>query len=242
MKLPARGLLALSLVVTFATSSCYKVPNPIPIPVIQSLEQFPFKAYLDSLTAASAVVSYGAGVPHDPSVAHGGSEQAVFAFPFRTSVAGVVTSLAVLEPVSGYSHTVTLWDSASGAVLGQADVPSLNAGHWTSVSLAVQGKAVPILANHGYIVGFNSLADDDALDAGTSGDEIFFIFGAYYTSPDGEQLANMVPFISKTFTFEGEYGTYYNSILDLIAPPFPGGLYTGNNMFGACDIGFIPTP
>ena len=241
MKHSVTGLLAVSLLITFATSSCNKLPLP-PVP-IHSLEQLPFKAYLDSLTAANASVSYGAGVPQDPSVIHGvANSQAEISFAFRTSVAGAVTSLALLEPVSGYTHSVTLWDSASGAVLATADVPSLNAGHWTSVSLAIQGKAVPIQANHGYIVGFNSLAEGDALGAGTPGDEIYFIYGIYFNSPTGEQLVNIIPFVSNSFTYEGEFVTYYKSILFPLGPPYTSGLITGNNMYGACDVGFIPAP
>lgn len=247
MKHPSSRLLVLALFAAFAISSCNKIPINPPIP-IQSLEEFPFKSYLDSLNGASVDITYGAGVPIDPLVLHGEvNGQAEYAYAFRTSVPGLVTSLAVLEPVAGYSHAVTLWDSATGAVLAEANVPSLNAGHWTSVSLALQGNAVPILANHGYIVGFNTLAIGDAIGAGTPGDQTYFIFGIYYNSPTGIQLTNIDPFVSKTFTFEGEYATYYNSILAVLGPPFPGGLNNpngdpGNNLFGACDIGFIPAP
>lgn len=254
MKWSPKLLLAI-IVPAVVLISCSKVPltnPPIPIGVLKDLEQFPFQSYIDSLNGLksdSIDIYYVAGAPFDQLVMHEEIPgQAEYAYAFRTSVPGAVTSLGVLEPASGYSHTVTLWDSATGAVLAQADVPSLDSGHWTYVSLALTGQEVPVQANHGYIVGFNTLALGSAIGAGTPGDWTYFINGIwdFQDNPAGNGgLSTIQPFTSKGCTFEGEYLTYYNANTPLVGPPFPGGLNNPNgdpnhNLYGACDVGFIP--
>jgi hypothetical protein len=240
---------------TIATSSCSKVPinPPIPLPNIHSLEEFPFQDYLDSLNALAAdsintetIATY----LYDPLIQHQEVPgQAELAYAFRTSVAGAVTSLGVLEPAAGYNHTVTLWDSATGEVLAQALVPSLNSGRWTYVSLALTGQEVPIEANHGYIVGFDSRAQGNSISVANPGSDIYIIMGVFdnRSNPVGFGYSNIDPFASKTFSFEGEYMIFYNGTTPLVGPPFPNSPNgeqddPQNNLYGICDIGFIPEP
>jgi hypothetical protein len=247
---------ALAALLAIAITSCSKVPltnPPIPLPNILSLEVFPFQDYLDSLNALatdSINTQTIATYLYDPLIAHAevpGQEE--LAYAFRTSVPGAVTSLGILEPATGYTHTVTLWDSATGEVLAQAYVPSLDSGRWTYVSLALTGQEVPIAANHGYIVGFDSRSQGGPIGTATPGNNIYIIMGIFdnRSNPAGFGYSNIDPFTSKTFSFEGEYMTFYNNSTPLVGPPFPGGLNNlngdpYNNLFGICDIGFIPEP
>ena len=252
MKWPAKLLLIVVFVPAMVINSCSKVPPtnaPIPITVLKSFEQFPFQDYLDSLNALatdSQHVIYTSGSLIDPYVLHGEIPgQAECAYVFRTSVSGVVTSLAVLEPATGYTHTVTLWDSATSVVLAQANVPSLDSGHWTSVSLVLNGLEVPIQANHGYIVGFNTLALQSTISTGEVSDFIYVINGVYdfRQTPTGDNNGYYIlPFVSKSFTFEGEYVVEYDPNIPLTGPPFNGFSSNTNNLIGTVDIGFIPAP
>jgi hypothetical protein len=251
MKWSAKLLVAI-FVPTIVISSCSKIPlinAPIPITVLRDFEQFPFQDYLDSLNALapdSQHIIYTSGSLIDPFVLHGEIPgQAECAYVFRSSVAGAVTSLAVLEPSTGYTHTVTLWDSATSAVLAQANVPSLDSGHWTSVSLALNGLEVPIQANHAYIVGFNTLALESTISTGEVSDFIYDINGVYdfRQTPTGDNNGYFIlPFVSKSFTFEGEYVVEYDPNKPLTGPPFNGLSSNTNNLIGAVDIGFIPAP
>jgi hypothetical protein len=251
MKSFTKPLVSIAVLLTIAITSCSKLIDnpPIPLPNIHSLEEFPFQDYVDSLNALAAdsqQILYSSGSLIDPWVMHQEVPgQAECAYVFRSSVPGVVTSLGVLEPSTGYTHTVTLWDSATSVVLAQANVPSLDSGHWTYVSLALNGLEVPIQANHAYIVGFNTLALQSTISTGEVSDFLYVINGVYdfRQTPTGDNNGYYIlPFVSKSFTFEGEYLVEYDPNHPLTGPPFNGFSSNTNNLFGTVDIGFIPEP
>jgi|GEM_PF-1813499 len=237
-------------------SSCTKlgqvIPVQPPIGVIQSLEQTPFKSYTDSLFALSvtnnvgSILTIGAVALNDNTLHETSGQdlgQAEIAYAFRSSVAGAVTSLGVMLPTTGYKHTVTLWDSTTGQVLAQTDVPTLNGGKWTYVSLALLGQAVVIQPDHGYIVGFNSLAVGNPVEVFNAGNEIYILDGIYQFFGGGQSAkAPIVPFTHGPITFENYYYVPYN------APPgnpiFPNSANTESfgpfDVPGVADIGFIP--
>jgi hypothetical protein len=251
---PLPKLLLVSACVVFAAGSCSKVPPvnpPIPYPILHSLEEFPFHSWLDSIQAQAPGIefTFSSGGLFDQLVTHGEVPgQCETSLAFRSSVAGVVTSLGLLEPASGYQHTVTLWDSATREVLAQVNVPSLDSGHWTTVSLALDGKEVPIQANHGYIVGFNTLAVGDAIGEGSPGDDVTVLYGIwdYRDNPNtAPGLLFVFPFTWGPITFENQWQIYYDTPIS--APGFPGDPGTiqipdNHTVLGPCDIGFIPAP
>lgn len=234
-------------------SSCTKlgqiIPVPPPIGVIQSLEQTPFKSYTDSLFGLSStgtILTIVAVALNDNSLPGSSGQdlgQAEIGYAFRSSSDGAITSLGVLLPTTGFKHTVTLWDSATGQVLAQADVPTLTGGKWTYVSLALAGQAVPIVANHGYIVGFNSLAVGNPIGTFSPGNKIYILDGIYTLGGGGPKIP-IIAFTKGPITFENQYTVLYNTpISNPIFPP--SGSVGATGLFdvpGVCDIGFIPAP
>ncbi len=167
--------------------------------------------------------------------------QAEVGYAFRSGAAGAVTSLGVLLPTTGFSHTVTLWDSATGQMMAQADVPTLSGGKWTYVSLALNGQAVAIQANHGYIIAFNSLAVGNAVETASGGNEIYILDGIYTGGGGGPKLP-ILPFTHGAITYEQYYLVNYNTPLTSpIFPPTTSTEFFSNfDVPGVCDIGFIP--
>jgi Domain of unknown function (DUF4082) len=247
MNAPKLVLLA-ALSLAFA-SSCTKVPIvnlPFPNPVLHSLEQDPFQHYLDSVFGLGngVILTITAVQLNDPLSKSNSSDngQAVVAYPFRSSVAGAVTSLGIFVPTTGTRHTVTLWDSASGQVLAQAEVPSLESGRWTYISLLETNQEVILQPDHGYIVGFNTLAIGDVINTPNPNNGIYILDGIYLNG--GEGKAPIVPFTSGPITFEAYYIDFYDN--PFAPPPFPGTSFTNTigafDVPGVCDIGFIPAP
>ncbi|HVU97648.1 MAG TPA: DUF4082 domain-containing protein [Puia sp.] len=247
-KLPTAAALLL-----LVSSSCSKlgqlIPVPPPVGVIQNLEQTPFKTYTDSLfalTSTGTILTISGVALNDNSLPGNSGEyigQAEIGYAFRSSVDGAVTSLGVLLPTGGFKHTVTLWDSATGQVLAQADVPTLNGGKWTYVSLAVAGQAVPIEAGHGYIVGFNSLAAGNSIGTYSTGNSIYILDGIYTLGGGGPKIP-IVPFTKGPVTFENYYFVAYDTpISNPIFPPAGSSAnFSAFDVPGVCDIGFIPAP
>jgi hypothetical protein len=226
--------------------SCHRDPFLLQPPVhfpVQSIEQTPFKAYIDSLHSLGdkAVLGIVAGTINNPSFPHAEVPgQDVIGFAFRCLVAGRVTSLGIFLPSHGFSHTVFLLDSASQKLLAQADVPSIDSGRFTYVSLALANQAVNIQANHGYIVAFNTLYNGSALNTYSTGNNIYNLYGTYDLT-NNNQLSPIMPFTQKSVSFEGYYTQPYNNILSL--PIFPTDVQFITNtssVFGVCDISFIP--
>ncbi len=241
---------AVSVMITVTSTSCTKVPltAPIPITVLNSLEQFPFQRYLDSSFALSQDTIFLTITPVtllDPNIPHAEVPgQAEIAYAFRPSAPAAVTSLALLLPAAGYSHTVTLWDSATGAVLAQTTVPSLDSGHWTSVSLALINEAVPILPGKGYIVGYNTLAIGSALDTYSPGNSLYLLYGIYDFSqgPDKSTFRPIMPFTEGLISFEGIWQNNYDEPLRITSPGVTPATNYVNGVPGVIDIGYIAAP
>ena len=244
-------LLAGALLLAFS-NSCSKLGQIIPIPppgVLHDLEQTPFKSYTDSIFALSGtgtVLTISAVAINDNNKqGSSGADQgqAEVGYAFRCSVAGAVTSLGVLLPTTGFQHTVTLWDSTTGQVLAQTNVPSINGGKWTYVSLALAGQSVVIQPDHGYIVGFNSLAVGNPINTFNAGNEIYILDGIYTGGGAGPKLP-ILPFTRGPITFENYYLVNYDTPVPMpIFPPTAASAFSSNfDVPGVCDIGFIPQP
>ena len=230
-----------------ALGACSKVTSPTPLPIIHAAEQDPFKQYLDSslaiknpqisLTIQAAPINFGFS---NVDVVYG---QALIGYAFRTSAPVSVTSLGVLLPATGYRHTVALWDSATGHVLVEADVTSLDSGRWTYQSLTLNGQPVDISPGKGYVVGFNSLANGSALLTTSPGNEIYWLNGILDLLPAGDKLRPIFPFTKGLITYEGFWQTNYFSPITTKSLPFPGGTTAAINaqiIPGVCDIGYVP--
>jgi len=245
--------LFLAAILAFLAGSCTRdaviLPGP-PGTAIKSLEKFPFQEFIDSsnakFSAGTVRFTFKAVTLQDINLAHYGQPgQAEFALAFRTGKKGSVTSLALLLPASGFSHTVTLWDSATGAVLAQTNVPSLHAGDWTSVSLAVNNKAVAIVPGKGYIVGYNSLAVGSAIGASSPGNQLYNFDGIFYVNAnDGQgEILPILPFTEGAITFEAGWEMDYDTPIN--GPIFPGKKQPNESpqsLYGMVDIGYITSP
>ena len=211
------------------------IPPTIPLTAIQSLEQTPFKTEINTIyLLGSSVLNITA--EHVPG-------QAVIAYSFRSSVPGAVTSLGLLLPSTGYEHTVTLWDS-TGLVLAQAEVPSLDSGHWTYVDLAIVNQEVIIQPNQLYFVGFNTLAVGVPINTESPGNWIYLLDGLNGVSPISGPEPGIMPFTSGAITYLNYYIDFYD--VPNTRLPFPGfsesSPYGQHTVPGVCDIGFIPAP
>ena len=244
--LTAAALLALTLGCTHLKLSPFP-PFSFP-PVVQH----PFQTYLDSILALTSAadsefVTQQAINLNDPmgNVKEQGTGQAEVGYAFRSTVPGAITQLGVYLPTPGFSHTVTIWDSATGEVLAQTDVATPAVGGWGYTGLFEIGQGLTIQANHGYIIGFNSVAVGVPENTDTVANEMWLFNGIY----DFHQTPNpppggipMLPFTYRSLTFEGWYQVDYDTAIN--APIFPGNYqiqsYLVIAMLGACDIGFVP--
>ena len=223
--------------------SCIKnVLPPIPFP-IQLNEQTPFKSFIDSINGLGSATQLGIlrVTINSPFFAHEAVPgQSIIGYSFRSSVSGKVTSLGVLLPAQGFIHNVILWDSINYQILAQADVPSLDSGRFTYVSLTLANQAVAIQPNHGYIVTFNSLNNGSALNTYSNGNNIYLLNGIYHFFAGGNSLTPILPFTQGAITYEASYSLPYNNILSL--PPLAQAqVITDASLIpGVCDIGFTP--
>ncbi|HVS94891.1 MAG TPA: hypothetical protein VHE54_00345 [Puia sp.] len=219
-----------------------QIPPTIPITVLHSLEQDPVQSYTDSLLNIQGHVALTIdAVALNGVVPDAG--QGIVAYAFRSSGYGAVVSLGVKLPGTGYEHMVTLTDSASGQVLAQAEVPTINGGHWTYVNLAIVNQAVPIVPDHGYIVSLNSLAVGNAINTYDPGNSIYIINGVYLGGA-GNPVQAIFPFTRGEITFEDFGLTLYDNPLARLPLPavYPAGAGEVQTAPGLVDIGFIPAP
>ena len=236
--------------VALALGGCTKIgqiPPTIPLTAIQALEQDPVQSYTDSLsnlTNGTDLTIQGVAV-NDLLKVHGGEDsgQAIIAYGFHSSGYGAVVSLGVKLPGTGYEHTVTLWDSATFQVLAQAEVPTITGGKWTYVDLAIVNQAVPIQPNHGYIVGFNSLAVGNAINTPDPGNSIFVLYGLFTQAGAGPNMP-IFPFTRGEITFDAYGINYYDN--PNIPMPYPLVSLANEGTLqlipGLVDIGYIPAP
>lgn len=159
-------------------------------------------------------------------------------FVFRSSVAGTIFELGTLLPATGFAHTVTLWDSATQAVLATINVTSQSGSVFTYAGLRA---TVPIQANHSYVVGFNSLAVGLPVNTFSTANEVYLVNGIW-TGGGGGPYLPLVPFAEGNITVENAFYANYG----YGAPPtnlFPTAASWNtepHGFFGLCDIGFAP--
>ncbi len=251
-----RVLPVLSLVLVFAAllQGCAKdsftlspVPFPAPSPfpphpINLYPTQTPFQAFVTKYNVPVTNTSESIGLsPGDfDSYTRSGTfvyYGAELGFAFRSSVAGSILGLGTLLPATGFAHTVTLWDSATQVVLATATVNSQSASVFTYADFA---GTVAIQANHGYVVGYNTVAIGNPVDTFLTGNEIYLVSGILV---DGGLSGNLpiFPFTEGTITVENAFENIYGDG----QPPanlFPTASNWGtqpNGFFGLCDIAFM---
>jgi hypothetical protein len=228
---------------SFVTSP---IPTPIPIPIpIRPINlyptQTPFKTFITKynipitetnsaigLTAVDFGLDTRSGMIYD---------QAEVGFAFRSSVAGVVNALGTMLPASGFIHTVTLWDSATQTVLANANVTSQSTSTFTYVDFST---TVPIQANHGYVVGFNTLAMGNPANTYSPGNSLYAVNGLFVDGGQARDLP-LFPFTTGTITVENGFSYNYGDG----RPPanlFPASSTWNdqpNGFVGLCDVAFV---
>ena len=123
----------------------------------------------------------------------------------------------------------------------------------TSCSKLLDNPPIPLPNIHSleefpfqdYVDSLNALALQSTISTGEVSDFLYVINGVYdfRQTPTGDNNGYYIlPFVSKSFTFEGEYLVEYDPNHPLTGPPFNGFFTNSNNLFGTVDIGFIPEP
>ena len=200
--------------VTAAVPIANQTPMIIP-PIHPVLPQEPFQAFVTTYnvppTNTNVPISlqaewYGEGIPYD------NAEQG---FSFRSSAAGNIIGLGIMMPVSGYSHTVLLWDSATQVILATAVVKGIDSA-FTYTSLTT---SVPIQANHAYVVGYSTLAIGNTPGQFSKGNEFYGIQGFLVDRGEGLSIP-MLPFREGNITVEDAVSDNYGSGA-VPANPFP---------------------
>jgi hypothetical protein len=236
-------LLAVALLCMTSMGPCNKqIPPP------HSAAQFPFENQLDSLFTlpGDSIVLSNEVIPLlDPfQKGYNVAGQAEIAFAFRTSAPAALAGLALYLPGSNFTDLVTLWDSASGTVLAQANVTVANPGEWNSVpATGVNGQPVIFQPGKGYIVGFNTLPNGDTLFSRNQLNLIYWIFG--YTSAGGPPMPSglpLIPFTNGLITYEAQWVNYYETEPTSFFPGNTPAQHIVDSVYGVCDFGYVPLP
>ncbi len=236
-------VVALALVLAISCNKLITLPGS-PSPV-----QHPFLTYLAYLQglnlATDSELVTSLSVPlNDPNSKLMGTGQAEFAFAFRSANPGVIGQLGIYAPIAGVTHTVTLWDSATGQVLVQINITTNAPGEWTYSSVGQTNQVLGIEANHGYIIGFNTLPVGVPINSDTLANEIYTFNGIYdfkANAPPGN--LPMLPFTEFGITFEGWYLVDYDTPISApIFPPPSSFQYNRVAFFSPLDIEFTPAP
>lgn len=208
--------------------------TPLLIPPIHPItSQQPFQAYITTydvpLTSNDEALFLGTGGLDYNSNAEIG-------FVFRSSVAGTVIGLGILLPTTGFTHTVTLWDSATQAVLATIAVTNKSAAAFTYAALTT---TVPIQANHPYIVGYNTLAIGNANGISSPGNWIYSVQGLFVDGGQGSDLP-LLPFREGNITVENAFYNNYGTgrVPANLFPPTTCWNDEPNGFLGTCDLEF----
>jgi hypothetical protein len=248
MNTPPKSLLATSLLLAVAllcmtSMGACKKHHPFP----KSAVRFPFENQLDSLFTLpgdSIVLSEEVIPLLDPlQKEYNVAGQAEIAYAFRTSAPAALADLALYLPSGGDTHLVTLWDSASGTVLAQANVTMVNLGQWNSVpATGVNGQPVIFQPGKGYIVGFNSLPNGDTLFTRDQLYLIYWIFGYQSPGPPMPSGLAVIPFTNGLITYEAQWVNYYETEPTSFFPGNTPAQGIVDSVYGVCDFGYIPLP
>jgi hypothetical protein len=247
MKTPKLFFAAALAVLLF--DSCYQTQVQLPNPILQSVVRFPFQNYLDSLFSQSRdsiILTIGVTEPYDPLTTQNEVfGQAEIAYAFRTSAPAAVAELALYLPSGGDTHLVTLWDSASGTVLAYANITMVDSAQWNSVPVTGPGgQIVTLQPGRGYIIGFNSLANGDALDGTVYNPDnsVYVLYGIYDFEAAVQNTIPVIPFTKGLITYEGVWNVFYDTELAELFPGNSPSTSNVNGVYGVCDIGYIAGP
>jgi Domain of unknown function (DUF4082) len=219
------------------------LPNPVPIHPINFYPiQEPFQAFVTKYNVPITNTSESIGITtgyFDTYTRSGAIEYdaAELGFAFRSSVSGTILGLGTLLPATGFAHTVTLWDSATQTVLATASVTGQSGSVFTYTDFAT---TVAIRANHGYVVGYNTLANGNPVNSYSTGNAFSVVTGILVDGGQGSDIP-LTPFTEGTITVEN---TFENNYGDGQPPTnlFPTASdWIGQNVgfFGLCDIAFV---
>lgn len=214
------------------------IPTPATVLPVRTILVQPFKSFVTTynvpLTNTNDAITLGSGVfsvPTNPEQ----YQNAEVGFAFRSNRQGSAIGLGLMLPANGYAHTVTLWDSATQEVLARVSVTESN-GAFTYTNLT---RAIVILANHGYVVGYNTLAIGNPLDTYSAGNEFYLVNGIYVDGGLGRDLP-LVPFTQEFITVEKTFVYNYgiNEPPANLFPPAADWSSSPNGFFGLSDITF----
>jgi hypothetical protein len=220
--------------VTVALPIANQTPMIIP-PIHPILPQEPVQAFITTYNVPLTSNDEALGLALAAGLGYG--DNAEIGFAFRSSVAGSIIGLGTLLPSTHFSHTVTLWDSATQVKLATIAVPNNSTTVFTYAAFAA---AVSIQANHAYIVGFNSLAiGNTMLNENSPGNWFYSPQGLFVDGGLGSDLP-LLPFREGNITVENAFAYDYGTIRVPVNLFPPASSWNGqpNGFFGLCDIEF----
>jgi len=242
MKKLSIALITLSAI--FASDSCSPDSSIIPSNIlnqIQSIQETPVATLFDSLSKIPSItVNY---VPD--SFSHGGVE---FGYTFQASAPGTIIQLGLRLPDINFTHTVTLWDSATQTILAEADILNQSSLKFSYVNLAANNQQVVIQPNHTYIISWNSLSKENGatINSGQAGNHFYYIQMWEGSTLGTPNYLTIFPFMYKHITVTACYLNEYPSTPKgggnpFAITPFPiGHSVPGIDIYGLCDIDYIP--
>ncbi len=143
-------------------------------------------------------------------------------YMFRASDTGSIYEIGLMLPDTGWSYTMTLWDSATQAILLQKVVKCSTATVFSYLDLNATNESVEIMKDHAYVISVNLLPVGVAGAAPSD----------YYDARRADQQA-IFPITESYITFTNQYNRITNS------PAFPNNLIVYQDLInGLIDIGF----
>jgi hypothetical protein len=227
---------------TILLSSCNKLPITPPFPTGKVMVTTPMSDYLNFYSGQDSLqILYQQGAVQDPTKEQSSSTGVEAGYVFRTAVAGYVFELGLRLPETGYPHMVTLWDSATQAILVQMMVTNSSSSTFTYVGLNSSNPPVMLQPNHGYEISFNSATPDSSLTDFGPSNEVYIPFGLFDVNSPIAQFYPLFPYTDGPIIIEGYCGNLYGGI-PLSITPWPGGsgfeCFCMNGFEGFVDIGF----
>lgn len=214
-----RRVVRLLLVMTFAAllQSCEKqgltasaistpviTPTPYPGPV--NVTTMPFNEFMTTWIAPPT--NTNTVIQLLPELTGGTTiDNFEMGFAFRSSAAGTVTSLGTWLPFTGFPHQVTIWDSATQTILATATVTGTSTSAFTYSNVS---STVSIKANHGYVVGFNTLPIGSPVDQFSEGSAYEDIEG-FMVDRGASPYKPMLPFNEGDITVENTFVYNYGA-------------------------------
>ncbi len=145
-------------------------------------------------------------------------------YSFTASDTGTIYEIGIRLPDTTQTYAVTLWDAAHQAVLITKNIKVVNAAGFSYDDLNSTHQAVPILANHTYVISVNL----------TPLPPLAFVSSENYYYASRSDQKDIFPFTQGYITYHNQY-----SMTTLGESTFPTVLQVSQDQInGLCDIGF----